>query len=92
MLNFEKHLRTRNPILRLIGYVSGSISNYFLMKTIRAEDKNNIGRAKVFSKLFSIFEKPQNRWDTYYTSQPLAVRGHNEWTRASTYNKIISDK
>jgi hypothetical protein len=85
MLNFEKHLRTKNLVLRLIGYISGSISNYFLIKVIRAEDKNNIGRAKVFSKLFSIFEKPQNRWDAYYTAQPLAIKGRQEWTVPRSY-------
>jgi hypothetical protein len=89
MLNFEKHLRTKNPVLRLIGNTSGSISNYFLIKEIHSEDKDNVGRAKVFSKLFSIFEKPQNKWGTYYTAQPIAIRGKQEWTVPRSYNNTL---
>lgn len=85
MLNFEKHNQTKNPVLRLIGNISGSISTYFLMKEIRAEDKGNAHLAKTFAKLFMIFEKPQKRWGTYYTAQPLAIRGKQEWTVPRSY-------
>ncbi len=88
MMNFEKHIQTKNPLLRSIGNISGSISVYFLMKEIRSEDKNNDLSAKIFAKLFVLFEKPQKRWGTYYTSKELSVRGDNEWPRAKTYNKL----
>jgi hypothetical protein len=89
MLNFEKHIKTRNPVLRFIGNTSGSISTYFLMKEIRAEDKENISRAKTFAKLFRIFEKPQKLWGTYYTAQPLAIKGKQEWTIPRSYNNTL---
>jgi len=90
MLNFEKHNQTNNPVLRLIGNTSGSISTYFLMKEIRAEDKNNSNSAKVFAKLFFIFEKPQKRWGTYYTpAQVLAVKGKQEWTVPRSYKNTL---
>lgn len=85
MLNFEKHIKTRNPALRSIGNISGSISTYFLMKEIRAEDKDNNLRAKAFAKLFSIFEKPQKRWGTYYIAKGLTVKGDQEWTIPRSY-------
>lgn len=88
MLNFEKHIQTRNPVLRLIGNVSGSISIYFLMREIRSEDKDRPNRSKLYAKLFHLFEIPQEKWGTYYTSQDFVVKGDNEWTRASTYNKL----
>jgi hypothetical protein len=67
MLNLEKKIRSKNLVLRLIGNISGSISVYYLIRGIRAEDKNNANRSKLYAKLFRIFEKPQNRWGTYYT-------------------------
>jgi hypothetical protein len=88
MLNFEKHNRTRNPVLRLVGNVSGSVSNYFLMREIRSEDKDNNSRAKLYAKLFRIFEGPQNKWGTYYTAELKSIKGDNEWTRAQTYKKF----
>jgi hypothetical protein len=88
MLNFEKHLRTKNPVLRLIGNTSGSISNYFLIKEIHSEDKDNVGRAKLYAKLFRIFEGPQNKWGTYYTAELKSIKGNNEWTRSQTYKKF----
>lgn len=90
MLNFEKHIRTRNPILRLVGNISGSISTFFLMREIRSEDRDNVSRAKLYAKLFRIFEGPQNKWGTYYTSELKSVKGNNEWTRAQTYGKYNS--
>jgi hypothetical protein len=89
MLNFQKHIKTRNPVFRLIGNISGSISTYFLIKEIRAEDKNHITLAKTFAKLFMIFEKPQKRWGTYYTTQTLPIRGKQEWTIPRSYNNTI---
>ena len=85
MLKFEKHIQTRNPLFRLIGNVSGSISVYFLMREIRSEDRDNTTRAKVYARLFLLFEIPQKKWGTYFTSEIKAVRGDNEWTRASNY-------
>lgn len=87
MLNFEKHIQTRNPVLRLIGNVSGSVSTYFLMREIRSEDKDRPNHAKLYAKLFYLFEIPQKKWGTYYTSQPMPIKGDNEWPRASTYKK-----
>ena len=89
MLNFEKHIQTKNPALRLIGNTSGSISTYFLTKEIRAEDKNHVALAKTFAKLFMIFEKPQKRWGTYYTAQPIAIRGRQEWTVPRSYKNTL---
>lgn len=89
MLNFEKHIKTRNPVLRLIGNVSGSISVYFLIRGIRAEDKDNTIRAKTFAKLFHIFEKPQNRWGTYYTGKFMPVKGEQEWTVPRSYKNTL---
>lgn len=88
MLNFEKHIKTRNLVLRLIGNVSGSISIYFLMKEIRAEKKNNDRRARTFAKLFFIFEKPQRRWGTYYTGTFMPVKGDQEWTIPRSYKNM----
>jgi hypothetical protein len=85
MLNFEKHIQTKNPVLRSIGNTSGSISTYFLMREIHAEDKNNNLRAKAFAKLFSIFEKPQKKWGTYYVGKKIAVKGDQEWTVPRSY-------
>lgn len=90
MINFEKHVRTKNPILRLVGNVSGSISTLFLMREIRSEDRDNASRAKLYAKLFRIFEGPQNKWGTYYTGELKSVKGDNEWTRAQTYGKFNS--
>lgn len=89
MLNFEKHIQTRNPVLRSIGNISGSISTYFLMKEIHAEDKDNNLRARVFAKLFLIFEKPQKRWGTYYIGRKIAVKGQQEWTVPRSYNNTL---
>jgi hypothetical protein len=90
MLKFEKHIQTRNPALRSIGNISGSISVYFLMKEIRSEDKKNNLRAKVFAKLFSIFERPQKRWGTYYTpAQALAVKGDQQWTVPRSHKNTL---
>jgi hypothetical protein len=77
MVNFEKHIKTRNPLLRLVGNTSGSISTYFLTREIRSEDKGNFGRAKRYAKLFRIFEKPQNRWATYYTRELKSIKLDN---------------
>lgn len=90
MLKFEKHIQTRNPALRSIGNISGSISTYFLIKEIRAEDKDNNLRARVFAKLFLIFEKPQKRWGTYYTpAQVLAVKGDQQWTIPRSHKNTL---
>lgn len=75
-------------MLRLIGNISGSISTYFLLREIRSEDKDRPSRAKLYAKLFCLFEIPQKKWGTYYTYQNFVVKGDNEWPRASTYNKL----
>jgi hypothetical protein len=89
MLNFEKHIQTRNPALRSVGNISGSISTYFLMKEIRAEDKDNNLRARIFAKLFLIFEKPQKKWGTYYIGRKIAVKGQQEWTVPRSYKNTL---
>lgn len=89
MLNFEKHIQTRNPVLRFIGNTSGSISTYFLTKEIRSEDKNHVVLAKTFAKLFRIFENPQKRWGTYYTAQPMPIKGRQEWTVPRSHNNTL---
>lgn len=88
MFNFEKHIQTRNPVLRLIGNVSGSISTYFLMREIRSEDKDRTNRAKLYAKLFYFFEIPQKKWGTYYTSSPVPVKGTNEWLKPRSYKDL----
>ncbi len=89
MINFEKHIKTRNPALRFVGNVSGSISTYFLMREIRSEDKNNNSRARLYARLYRIFEKPQNKWGTYYTSDIKSVRGRQEWTVPRSYKNTL---
>jgi len=66
MKKFIKKQKTNNLVLRFIGNVSGSIFTFFLIREIRAEDKNHIIRAKMFAKISNPFGKAQNKWATYY--------------------------
>lgn len=66
MRDFIRKEKTNNLVLRFIGNISGSIFTFFLLKEIRAEDKNHIVRARVFAKIYSPFGKAQNKWATYY--------------------------
>ena len=68
MIKPIKKEKTNNILLRFIGNVSGSIFTFFLLKEIRSEKKNHKLKAKVFAKIGSLFERPQNKWATYYTS------------------------
>jgi hypothetical protein len=66
MKEFTRKEKTNNLVLRFIGNISGSIFTFFLIKEIRAEDKNHILRAKMFAKICNPFGKAQNKWATYY--------------------------
>lgn len=66
MKKFIKKQKTNNLVLRFIGNVSGSIFTFFLLKEIRAEDKNHMVGARVFAKICNPFGKAQNKWATYY--------------------------
>ena len=66
MRNFIKKEKTNNLVLRLIGNVSGSIFTFFLIREIRAENKNRMVIARVFAKICNPFGKAQNKWATYY--------------------------
>jgi formate/nitrite transporter FocA (FNT family) len=64
--NFIKKEKTNNLILRFIGNVCGSIFTFFLIREIKAENKNHIIRPKMFAKVCNPFGKAQNKWATYY--------------------------
>jgi lipid-A-disaccharide synthase-like uncharacterized protein len=66
MRNFIRKEKTNNLVLRLIGNVSGSIFTFFLIREIRAENKNRMVVARVFAKICNPFGKAQNKWATYY--------------------------
>lgn len=66
MKNFIRKEKTNNLVLRFIGNVSGSIFTFFLIKEIRAENKNHILRATILAKICTPFGKAQNKWATYY--------------------------
>lgn len=66
ILNLTKHEKTKNILFRALGNVSGSISTFFLIRVIRCENKNHMGRAIFYNKLFKVFEYPQNKWGTFY--------------------------
>jgi hypothetical protein len=66
MKKFIKKQKTNNLALRFIGNVSASIFTFFLIREIRAEDKNQTIRAKTFAKICNFFGKAQDRWATYY--------------------------
>jgi len=65
-MKIVKHEKTSNRVLRLIGNVSGSISTFFLLRCVRFEKKNYKYPAIIAGSLFKLFEKPQNKWGTYY--------------------------
>jgi hypothetical protein len=66
MKKFIKKEKTNNLVLRFIGNISGSIFTFFLIKEIKAEDRNHKIRAIVFARICSPFGKAQNKWATYY--------------------------
>jgi hypothetical protein len=66
MRDFIRKEKTNNLVLRFIGNISGSIFTFFLIREIRAENKNRILRAKIFAKICNPFGKIQNKWATYY--------------------------
>lgn len=66
MKDFIRKEKTNNLVLRFIGNISGSIFTFFLIREIRAEDKDHMLRAKMFAKICSPFGKAQNKWATYY--------------------------
>lgn len=89
MKNITRVENTNNKVLRSIGNISGSISTYFLVREINAEDRHYVKRAKVYAKLFRIFEFPQKKWGTHYLYKPQSVTAEQEWTRAKHYKDSI---
>lgn len=63
-----KHQRTRILPLRWIANFSSSIATNSLVKAFDLQEDNNLGyRFKFHSKVWHYFNKPYERWGTYYT-------------------------
>lgn len=64
--NVEKKEHTNNRVLRIIGNASGAIGHFAILKCVRNENKNRLKRAKLWERVFRVFDKPCSWWGTFY--------------------------
>jgi hypothetical protein len=66
-MQFKKNQKTKILPLRWIGNGCSYIATNSLVKAFNLQDNNNLGyRFKFHSKVWNYFNKPYEKWGTYY--------------------------
>ena len=62
-----KHQRTKILPLRLIGNICGDIAGNHIIKALHMDEDGDFNwRYKYHAKMWKMFNKPYERWGTYY--------------------------
>ncbi len=62
-----KHQRTKILPLRLMGNLCGDIAGNHIVKALYMDENGDFNwRYKYHAKMWKIFNKPYERWGTYY--------------------------
>ena len=75
-VEFTKHQRTNNLILRWFGNGCEYPAHFFLKKCIDLDDIGHYGiMYKIYARMSNILYKPVLRWGTYYSMNNLSAFG-----------------
>ena len=75
-VEFTKHQRTNNLILRWFGNGCEYPAHFFLKKCIDLDDIGHYGiMYKIYARMSNILYKPALKWGTYYSMNNISAFG-----------------